>query len=157
MVGGGRSGRLPGNGHALALRMRGAWPRRGARSVLYVVGGPSLRSQPGTPADLMRPLLLEATALAVVREGEQPGESLRANGCQVPTPAVLLEAEAPSGHDEDDEAPMQTRRGCQHVARAAIRKRAPEMLFANVDPASRAQLLSQSGERARCAFNVVPT
>ena len=53
MVGGGRSGRPPGNGHTLALRMRGAWPRPGARSVLYVVGGPSLRSQPGTPADLM--------------------------------------------------------------------------------------------------------
>ena len=47
--------------------------------------------------------------------------------------------------------------GWQKLAGAAVDKRALEMLFAELDNASRALLLSQSGEGASCVLTTVPS
>ena len=47
--------------------------------------------------------------------------------------------------------------GWQKLAGAAVDKRALEMLFADLDNASRALLLSQSGEGASCVLTTVPS
>ena len=51
-----------------------------------------------------------------------------------------------------EENTLKSRLGWQRSAGAAVDKRAFEMLFADLDTASRALLLSQSGEGANCAL-----
>ena len=114
---------------------------------------------PGTLATLMRPLLsVAATGVPPsVREADQAAQTLRLQGYEAPTWAALLEEMAPPNLGDDDGPPAPTRRGWQQGAGAAVDKRAFEMLFSDLDPASRALLLSQSGEGASCAFTVVPS
>ena len=57
----------------------------------------------------------------------------------------------------DSVGPPATRKGWQRCAGAAVEKRALELLFSDLDPASRALLLSQSGPGASCAMTVLPT
>ena len=64
-------------------------------------------------------------------------------GFQVPTWAALVRGGYPRAHRGDDAPPMQTRRGLQNGAGATVDKSAFEMLFSDLDPASRV-LLSPS-------------
>ena len=57
----------------------------------------------------------------------------------------------------DDDPSLQVRRRWQRSAGAAVDKRVFEVLFAELDSASRALLLSQSGAGASCALTVLPT
>ena len=106
---------------------------------------------PGTLAALMRPLLDVAAAGVPpsVMEAEHAAQCLRSQGYNAPTWATLLEGTVPPS------AP--TRRGWQQSAGAAVDKRALEMLFSDLDSASRALLLSQSGEGASCAITAIPS
>ena len=116
-------------------------------------------SHPGTLANLVQPF----TDLSVpntppsAREAEHAAESLRLQGFQTPTWAALVDgAEAGPFAGDDDPSPK-VRRGWQRSAGAAVDKRVFEVLFAELDSASRALLLSQSGAGASCALTVLPT
>ena len=113
--------------------------------------------QPGVLAELVRPLLdVEAAGTpASTRAAAQAAEYLRAQGFRAPSWATLLESdfEAPPGRRE----PGIGRPGWQHAATTATDKRVLETLFSDLDPASRALLLSQSGDAASCAFTAFPT
>ena len=89
-----------------------------------------------------------------VAAAEQAAQALRMQGCRVPTWESLLREGASPPTSEGEGAEDTSRRGWQKLAGAAVDKRALEMLFADLDNASRALLLSQSGEGASC---VLPT
>ena len=74
----------------------------------------------------------------------------------MPTRESLLREEA-SPPPSEGEGEDTSRRGWQKLAGAAVDKRALEMLFADLDNASWALLLSQSGEGASCVLTTVPS
>ena len=114
---------------------------------------------PGTLAALMRPLLDVAAAGVPpsVMEAEHAAQCLRSQGYNAPTWAALLEGTVPPNLEDDAGPSAPTRRGWQQSAGAAVDKRALEMLFSDLDSASRALLLSQSGEGASCAITAIPS
>ena len=113
----------------------------------------------GTLAALMRPLLDVAAAGVPpsVMEAEHAAQCLRSQGYNAPTWAALLEGTVPPNLEDDAGPSAPTRRGWQQSAGAAVDKRALEMLFSDLDSASRALLLSQSGEGASCAITAIPS
>ena len=117
------------------------------------------KCHPGTLANLMRPftdLALPGTPPSA-REAEQAAQSLRLRGFQAPSWASLLGGTDGANPAKEEDSSLQSRRGWQRSASAAVDKRAFEMLFADLDTASRALLLSQSGEGASCGLTVLPT
>ena len=112
-----------------------------------------------TLADLVRPLLdvSAANTPPSARAAEQAAQHLRSQGFDAPPWSSLLE------RDEAAVAPRSqwegglSRPGWQHAAGASLHTRALETLFADLDPASRALLLSQGGEAAGCAFTATPS
>ena len=90
---------------------------------------------------------------ASAREAEHAAESLRLQGFQTPTWAALVDgAEAGPFAGDDDPSPK-VRRGWQRSAGAAVDKRVFEVLFAELDSASRALLLSQRRGRWLCTHS----
>ena len=75
--------------------------------------------------------------------------------CRLPRADVGEGASPPPSEGEGAEDT--SRRGWQKLAGAAVDKRALEMLFADLDNASRALLLSQSGEGASCVLTTIPS
>ena len=88
---------------------------------------------------------------------EAAEQALRMQGCRVPTWESLLREGASPPPSEGEGAEDTSRRGWQKLAGAAVDKHALEMLFADLDNASRALLLSQSGEGASCVLTTVPS
>ena len=92
-----------------------------------------------------------------VAAAEQAAQALRMQGCRVPTWESLLREGGSPPPSEREGAEDTSRRGWQKLAGAAVDKRALEMLFADLDNASRALLLSQSGQGASCVLTTVPS
>ena len=92
------------------------------------------------------------------RQSARAAAWLRLQGFEAPSWTSLLDGAAPSrAAAADSVGPPTTRKGWQRCAGAAVEKRALELLFSDLDPASRALLLSQSGPGASCAMTVLPT
>ena len=91
-------------------------------------------------ANLMRPftdLALPGTPPSA-REAEQAAQSLRLRGFQAPSWASLLDGTDGANPAGEEDSSLKSRRGWQRSASAAVDKRAFEMLFADLDTASRA-------------------
>ena len=117
------------------------------------------KHQPGVLAALLRPLQ-DASANGTppsTRAAEQAARFLRSEGFSAPTWARLLEEDAAAPAPRTTRSAPGARPGWQRAASKAIDKRALEMLFNDIDPTSRALLLSQAGDAASCAFTALPT
>ena len=117
------------------------------------------KHQPGVLAALLRPLQ-DASANGTppsTRAAEQAARFLRSEGFSAPTWARLLEEEAAAPVPRTTRSAPGARPGWQRAASKALDKRALEMLFNDIDPTSRALLLSQAGDAASCAFTALPT
>ena len=101
-------------------------------------------SHPGTLANLVRPF----TDLSVPNTPPSAREAEHAAAWA----ALVDGAEAGPFAGDDDPSPK-VRRGWQRSAGAAVDKRVFEVLFAELDSASRALLLSQSGAGAMCTHS----
>ena len=114
---------------------------------------------PGTLADLVRPLLdvSAANTPPSARAAEQAAQHLRSQGFDAPPWASLLERDEAAAAPRSQWEGGLSRPGWQHTAGASLHTRALETLFADLDPASRALLLSQGGEAAGCAFTATPS
>ena len=117
------------------------------------------KHQPGVLAALLRPLL-DASANGTppsTRAAEQAARFLRSEGFSAPIWARLLEEDAAAPAPRTTRSAPGARPGWQRAASKALDKRALEMLFNDIDPTSRALLLSQAGDAASCAFTALPT
>ena len=117
------------------------------------------KHQPGVLAALLRPLQ-DASANGTppsTRAAEQAARFLRSEGFSAPTWARLLEEDAAAPAPRTTRSAPGARPGWQCAASKALDKRALEMLFNDIDPTSRALLLSQAGDAASCAFTALPT
>ena len=150
---------------ALPLRMGGlglasaAAHRHAAYWASWADTAVALREHhPGTLAELMRPMLAEEApdVAPSAREAQQAAGQLRSLGLDVPTWAVLCEGAPPRAHPAQAAGPP-ARKGWQRYASASVDQRAFETLFSDLDPASRALLLSQGGDGASCALTALPT
>ena len=114
---------------------------------------------PGTLADLVRPLLdvSAANMPPSARAAEQAAQHLRSQGFDAPPWASLLERDEAAAASRSQWEGGHSRPGWQHAAGASLHTRAPETLFADLDPASRALLLSQGGEAPGCTFTATPS
>ena len=115
--------------------------------------------QPGVLATLLRPLL-DATASGTppsTRAAKQAARFLRSEGFPAPTWAKLLEVDATAPADHTTRPAPGERPGWQRTASKALHKRALETHFTELDPTSRALVLSQGGDAASCAFTAFPT
>ena len=104
---------------------------------------PELQSANGTPPS--------------TRAAEQAARFLRSEGFSAPTWARLLEEDTAAPAPRTTRSAPGARPGWQRAASKALDKRALEMLFNDIDPTSRALLLSQAGDAASCAFTALPT
>ena len=113
---------------------------------------------PGVLADLVRPLLAPDApgTPPSTREADHAARQLRALGFPAPTWANLLATSPATACRRHDPSGF-GRPGWQHAATTATDKRVLETLFSELDPTSRALLLSQAGEAASCAFTAFPT
>ena len=114
---------------------------------------------PGTLADLVRPLLdvSAANTPPSARAAEQAAQHLRSQGFDAPPWSSLLERDEVAAAPRSQWEGGLSGPGWQHAAGASLHTRALETLFADLDPASRALLLSQGGEAAGCAFTATPS
>ena len=147
-----RRARMGGLGLASAAEHRHAayWASRADTAV-------ALREHhPGTLAELMRPTLADEAPDVAPSAGEA---QLRSLGLDVPTWAIwamLCKGAPPRAHPAQAAGPP-ARKRWQRYASAFVDQRAFETLFSDLDPASRALLLSQEGDGASCALTALPT
>ena len=141
----------------------GGWRWRHAAPGAQLPTGAPGRTPPERCGNSNRAFWPPFSARCWTRRSVEPPPSTRAaeqaapEGFPAPNWAKLLEEDAAAPADLTTRPAPGERPGGQRTASKALHKRALETLFTELDPTSRALLLSQGGDAASCAPTAFPT